>query len=95
MARINRCEGVINLLVEIKCVRTGEVVSYQEEVPWDEFDDFYFSEGNMSCDCNRYLHFKRAQEIREYEHHIQCTEGRYLLNVYDMDRNKLYFEFES
>lgn len=43
--------------VPTKTVRTYEADNYG---PWTEASEFWWEEGNMSCDCNRALEFARA-----------------------------------
>ncbi len=42
--------------------RTGEtVVAHQGGMSWGESSEFWWSDGNYGCDCNRYLEFERAK----------------------------------
>jgi len=52
----------------IQDTQTGE----KAVAPWDEFDAFWWAEGNGSCDCNRQLAFGR-------DHGGECRSERYLI----------------
>lgn len=50
--------------VWIKDRRTQEIVRYEcPELAWEEGSEFWWSEGNFGCDCNRHLCFMRAKGI--------------------------------
>lgn len=64
-------------------VRFREVATNQErekvyEFKWEEGSDFWWSDGNFSCDCNRELEFERAggHEPKDITK-TKCSEGRY------------------
>lgn len=71
--------------VTIRKNETGEEVDVPE--PWslpreqDDEDsiDYWWSEGNGSCDCNRYLYFERAKGASPDE--AKCGDGRYGIRV--------------
>lgn len=46
--------------VSIRNNLTGEVRIHHEDHEWGEASAFIWTEGNFSCDCNRYLFFERA-----------------------------------
>jgi hypothetical protein len=40
---------------------TGEERTYRsDDVEWDDTTEFFWTEGNFACDCNRHLSFLRA-----------------------------------
>lgn len=41
--------------------RTGESVEAPQPHEWGEGSEFWWSEGNCGCDCNRFLEFERAK----------------------------------
>lgn len=46
--------------VFIRCNATGEVRESKQELDWGESTEFWWTDGNMGCDCNRELEFVRA-----------------------------------
>ena len=59
--------------VTIQDTQTGETAV----APWDEFDAFWWAQGNGSCDCNRQLAFgqDRGCECRSERYLIVAVEG--------------------
>ncbi len=53
------------IIVKIRNNTTGEIVDHPDVGNFDEdgFIDFIWSDGNYSCDCNRYLFFHRAKSF--------------------------------
>lgn len=51
--------GAGQYLVAIRHNPSGEIRMYRQDMTWDD-DEFMWTEGNYSCDCNRYLFFERA-----------------------------------
>lgn len=86
------------IYVDIRNNKTGEIRRYHtdtllgdEQEPWS---DFWWSEGNAGCDCNRALFFGYAigQEYEEIDSH--CGDGGYSVNIYSTKNGKeLYSEF--
>lgn len=70
--------------ISIKNTETNEVVNYE-----DSFDEnvviFMWTEGNYSCDCNRYLFFERAKGNNPNWDDGECstTVNKYLVNIKD------------
>ena len=54
-------------------------------------DEFEWSEGNFSCDCNREYVFQRI--AGEAVGPMQCSDGRYSVNL-SRDGETYYKEFE-
>ncbi len=56
------CYAPSMLNVHIRNNATGEVRVYRKDKdePWDETDDYLWSDGNFGCDCNRGLFFAAA-----------------------------------
>jgi len=61
---------------------------------WDGFDGesiyAYWSLGNGSCDCNRELFFNKALGIDSTD--VRCSEGRFVVKVFNDDTNELLYE---
>lgn len=63
-----------SVIIKIRCNETGEIRSYEGELFFfgiedEDPSDFYFSEGNYSCDCNRLSKF---MEINGEEYKCKC-----------------------
>lgn len=58
---------------------TGEVRIRQmpENVPWGEHSEFWWTEGNMGCDCNLELEFERAGGAHPGLDDVECGSGRF------------------
>jgi hypothetical protein len=56
-------------------------------------DEFAWSEGNFSCDCNREARFKRAAGEAVDCNSLKCSDGRYSVNL-SRDGETYYKEFE-
>jgi hypothetical protein len=54
-------------------------------------DEFEWSEGNFSCDCNREIVFRCI--AGEIVGPLQCSDGRYSVNL-SRDGETYYKEFE-
>ena len=72
----------VKILVYIRNNMTGEVRKHDDEVWWDGDypSDYMWSEGNYSCDCNRYLFFQRAKGESE-DNVPHCGENMYSVNI--------------
>ncbi len=60
---------------------TGEVVDCIQDLEWDDGSFFWWTEGNMSCDCNRKVLFHRAKG-EECEFNQPCGDGRYVIEKF-------------
>lgn len=64
--------------VRIKNNATGEIrASRQIDLPWEEHSDFWWLEGDMGCDCNRELEFRRAGGENIDVGDTECSDGRF------------------
>lgn len=72
--------------VDIRRNEDGVVHRYTDDLPWE--DDYIWSEGNYSCDCNRALFFARA--VGEEDENVSCGDSAYSLRCVDADENVLY-----
>jgi hypothetical protein len=60
-------------------------------MPWDvptDPDDFGWSEGNFSCDCNRAQFFAEAKGLRDPD--LPCSDGRFSVRVAANDGSTIY-----
>lgn len=72
--------------IHIRKNRTNEikVIPNDQEV---EPDDFMWSEGNFSCDCNRHDFFEGG------ETNAPCGEGEYSVNIKGLNGGVIYQEY--
>lgn len=77
-----------NIKIEIRREEDGEVRS----TVWKDsvFSEFWWSEGNGSCDCNRELFFLRAKGEDEPDE-VQCGEERFCVRVSDADTGEVFY----
>lgn len=63
--------------VAIKNNETGEIRLCNINLEWLEHSDFWWTEGNMACDCNRSQEFARAGN--ESDPNVDCNvdENKY------------------
>lgn len=66
---------------------TNEVRTYESNKGWSDAEEYWWTDGNFGCDCNRHLTFIRIQgkELADNEE-APCGEVRY---------SALYVEFED
>lgn len=84
----------VRVTVHIRNDKTGEVREYEsheilglgEESP----SDFIWTEGNFSCDCNRYLFFQRAKGESEDER--GCGEEGYSVRLTNPVTGRVYYD---
>lgn len=78
--------------VYITDTTTGEERLHRYEIPspWGEADEFMWSDGNYSCDCNRALFFAWAGD--EGEPDIECGDWRFRVRITADDGHVLYEE---
>lgn len=61
--------------VRIRNNETGEIRSRHHDLEWSEY---WWTDGNMGCDCNLEMEFARAggEEV-DMNKEIPCSEGRF------------------
>lgn len=52
---------------------TGESRECEMEIEWHDASEFWWTEGNFGCDCNRMLTFERAGGREPDEDEVQCV----------------------
>src|SRR5690349_4077922 len=85
----------VKATLEIRRNSDGQVRASKE--PWDYYGDFIWSEGNFSCDCNRYLFWCRAgddSEDEDDEDAGRCGDERFSVRLKDEAGNVLYEDFD-
>lgn len=75
--------------VRLTEVATGKTVEYEEEVEWTDSSEYWWTDGNMSCDCNRKGHFYGMQGIDLPPEATPCGEGAYLATAIFADGSEL------
>jgi hypothetical protein len=81
----------VNVRVVLRRVSTGEEVTIENEAAWlgppeRESLEFWWTEGNGGCDCNRSLYFERAKGVGEgglTDH--PCGNEAFALTVLEAD----------
>ena len=66
--------------MEIRCNATGDIRERTYKYgPWDYGQEWYWTEGNFGCDCNRKMEFDRAAGIEPFESddNYPCGTGSY------------------
>lgn len=70
--------------VEFREVATGAKASVTYNLAWGEGSLYWWTDGNMGCDCNRALSFWRAQHPEatlDEEPDFACGEGAYRVAI--------------
>ena len=80
----------MTLKLEIRRNKDGKTVT-DIWPDWD-WNQFWWEEGNASCDCNRKIFFCGA--LKEEWDELECSNGKYSVRCTDNDTGKLlYSEF--
>ena len=83
----------MNLKVEIKRNSDGKIATYVYSA--QEWNEYWWRDGNASCDCNRELFFLSALGEEEPED-TECGETRFSVRCSDNDTGEiLYNEFNQ
>lgn len=90
---------VVSVIAEIKNNKTGEIREYKTEeyISKDEKlpNTFNWSDNNFSCDCNRYLFFKYANNEKVSDDEmdsIECSDGKFSVNLKNEKNNQYYYK---
>lgn len=73
---INALLPTCKYVTGIRKNETGEVRFCPQNLEWNEDTLWWWESGNMSCDCNRELEFRRQTEDCEMDD-VECSDGRY------------------
>ena len=71
----------IDLKLEIRRNSDG-VIATDVWKDW-EYNDYWFEDGNASCDCNRWLFFERAIGNKPDIDNAECSGDKYSLRLSD------------
>lgn len=84
----------VRIVAHIRKNETGEVRQYETDAIMElgevAPDEFWWSEGNAGCDCNRSLFFYRAIGEDEPEE-PECGEGRFSVNLQNPVTGQFYY----
>ena len=69
----------------------GKIVDSVQEFEWQESSEFWWSDGNMGCDCNRHLEFERALG-NEPEKHYKCGITDYKILSITIPNGEVVYE---
>lgn len=76
--------------VEIRRNQDGVIASYEERE--FAFNQFWWQEGNASCDCNRHLFFERAFGREPDFDETECGEERYAVRISDLSTGAILYD---
>jgi hypothetical protein len=78
----------VKYAVHIRNNATGEVREYRDNLDWHGSSLYWWSEGNMSCDCNRHNIFREAGGESATDEN--CSDGRYTVVRITLDDGTVY-----
>lgn len=58
---------------------TAEVRPCIQPHAWEDSSEWWWTEGNGGCDCNRHLYFERAGGVDPHWSEGECSEGKYTI----------------
>jgi hypothetical protein len=93
--QIDNCIWV-ECIAEIRNNETGEIREYETHEILEIGDEhpsvFNWEENNYSCDCNRRLFFKRANnEETNDDWNVECSDGKFSVNLKNKKDGKVYY----
>jgi hypothetical protein len=68
--------------VPITKLETGETRIYEMDMPWEDHTEFWWTEGNFGCDCNREILFERIDGKDADER--KCGDDRFHIPYAEM-----------
>lgn len=81
-----------NVIVEIEKTSTGEVRTIASGLDWYDHSEFFWTDGNFGCDCNRSLVFQcGAEEGDADEPEADCGVGEFRVVSIKAQDGKLLF----
>lgn len=60
--------------VRIRKNATGEVRTVHQDLPWNDSSHFWWTDGNMGCECNLGIQFYGDEESEE---DFDCNDGSF------------------
>ena len=70
--------------VALHKVEAGEIRLAEDDREWEYQAQYWWIEGNGSCDCNRELAFGRAIGENPGLDEVWCSEDRFVLEYFEM-----------
>lgn len=75
--------GILDMKYKARIIdtKTGESRTFETTTEYPDSLEFYWTDGNFGCDCNRGYSFIRAAggQPTDEEFDAPCTQGRYLV----------------
>ncbi len=65
-------------VVGIRLNETGEVRFCPQTLKWNDASLWWWESGNMGCDCNQELEFRREEENFGFDD-VKCSDGRFTI----------------
>lgn len=97
ISRVESGTTWVKIVALIRKNKTGEIREYKDEVWWDHNEpyddypnDFMWSEGNYSCDCNRHIFFNN-KKYGEEDWDCPCGEELYSVNLKNPKNNVIFY----
>jgi len=99
---MSKPEVTIRLRVQIRRVADGLTRTYEDNIGFTgdtrnearEYANYWWTDGNGGCDCNRAMVFNRAAD--EPEDDIPCSDNLFRVKVVDADSgDAIVDEFED
>lgn len=69
----------VSYVVRLKRVSDSKEVDVVVNLPWSESSMYWWTDGNMGCDCNRELEFEHALGRELDLDDVWCGEERFAL----------------
>jgi hypothetical protein len=63
--------------VAIKNNLTEEIRLCEMDLDWEDHSEWWWTEGNMGCDCNRELFWRRSNEEHPDLEDVKCGDDRF------------------
>lgn len=67
----------MSYVVRIRHNKTGTIRSRRCDLEWNDGSKYWWTEGNMGCDCNLDLEFRRAGGETPNLDEVSCSEGKF------------------
>lgn len=72
--------------------RVADNKQSQKHYDYEWIGNFWWSEGNMACDCNRFLEFERGLGNDPDNREAKCSTGAYRIRIVLDDGTEVYGE---
>ena len=86
----------IDCSVTLERVADGEARTFRDWLPRDDetgsASAWMYSDGNYSCDCNRWLDFERAGGGNPSLKWARCSDGAFLARIVTTDTGEIVYD---